>query len=113
MFLSILQLVAVISTIVIGFFSLLAPTRIEGFTGLKTVGGRGLAEIRSIFGGVFIGLGLATFILDQSVAYPMLGIVYLTIGLIRCVTIFLDRSRESSNLISVASELIFGALFLI
>ena len=113
MFLSILQLIAVISTIVIGLFSLFAPARIEGFTGLEAVGGRGLAEIRSIFGGVFIGLGLATFMFDKSVAYPMLGIVYLTIGLIRVVTIFLDKSRESSNLISVASELIFGVLFLI
>ena len=113
MFLSILQLIAVIATIAIGLLSLVAPTRIEGFTGLKPVGGRGIAEIRAIFGGGFIGLGLATFLLDNSVAYPMLGIVYLTIGLIRVITIFLDKSRESSNLISVASELIFGVLFLI
>ena len=110
---SILQLIVVIATIAIGVFSLAAPTKIEGFTGLKPVGGRGVAEIRAIFGGVFIGMGLATFFLDKSVAYPMFGIIYLAIGLTRVVTIFLDKSRESSNLISVASELLFGVLFLL
>jgi hypothetical protein len=114
MFISILQLIAVIATIAIGLFSLFAPTKIEGFTGLKPVGGRGVAEIRAIFGGAFIGLGLVPLLLNKSVAYPMLGIVYLAIGLTRVVTtIFLDKSRESSNLISVASELVLGVLFLI
>ena len=113
MFLSILQFIAIIATIAIGVFSLVAPTRIEGFTGLKPIGGRGVAEIRAIFGGVFIGMGVAALILDKSIAYPMFGIIYLSIGLIRVVTIFLDKSRESSNLISIVSELIFGVLFLI
>ncbi len=110
---TILQFIAVIVTIVIGLFALVAPTRIEGFTGLKTVGGRGVAEIRAIFGGVFIGMGVATFLLDKSIAYPMFGIIYLAIGLVRVVTIFLDKSRQSSNLISVVSELTFGVLFLL
>lgn len=110
---SILQLIAVIATIAIGVLSLIAPTKIEGFTGIKPIGGRGVAEIRSIFGGVFIGMGLATFLLDKSVAYPMFGIIYLTIGVIRVVTVFLDKSRESSNFISIASELLFGVLFLL
>ena len=113
MFISILQLIAVIATIAIGLFSLFAPTKIEGFAGPKPVGGRGVAEIRAIFGGAFIGLGLAPLLLDKSVAYPMLGIVYLAIGLTRVITIFLDKSRESSNLISVDSELVLGVLFLI
>lgn len=113
MIISILQFIAIIATIAIGIFSLVAPTRIEGFTGLKAVGGRGAAEIRAIFGGVFIGMGIAAFLLDKSIAYPMFGIIYLAIGLVRVVTIFLDNSREPSNLISVATELLFGGLFLL
>ena len=109
----ILQFIAVIATIAIGVFALVLPTRIEGFTGIKAIGGRGVAEIRAIFGGVFIGMGVATFLLDKTIAYPMFGIIYLAIGLVRVVTIFLDQSRESSNLISVATELIFGVLFLL
>jgi hypothetical protein len=110
---AILQFIAVIATIAIGVFALVAPTKIEGFAGIKAIGGRGVAEIRAIFGGVFIGMGVATFLLDKTIAYPMFGIIYLAIGLVRVVTIFLDQSRESSNLISVATELIFGVLFLL
>ena len=110
---AILQFIAIIATIAIGIFALIAPTKIEGFTGLKAVSKRGVAEIRAIFGGVFIGMGVATFLLDKTIAYPMFGIIYLAIGLVRVVTIFLDQSRESSNLISVATELIFGVLFLL
>lgn len=110
---STLQLIAIIVTIAIGVFSLVAPTKIEGFTGLHPLSGRGVAEIRAIFGGVFIGMGIAALLLEKSVAYPMFGIIYLAIGLTRVVTIFLDKSRESSNLISVASELLFGVLFLL
>ncbi len=113
MFLSILQFIAIIATIAIGIFSLVAPRKIEGFTGLKALGGRGTAEIRAIFGGVFIGMGIAALLLEKSIAYPMFGIIYLTMGLVRVVTIFLDKSRESSNLISIASELLFGVLFLL
>ena len=107
-----LQLIAAIATILSGLYSLLAPTKIQGFTGIKPIGGRGIAEIRSVFGGTFIGLGIAPFILDTSVAYPMLGIVYLAIGAVRAVTIFVDKSREQSNLISLAVEIVFGVLFL-
>ncbi len=113
MLISVLQFIAIIVTIAIGLFSLLAPTRIEGFTGIKSIGGRGVAEIRAVFGGVFIGMGIAALLLDKSIAYPMFGIIYLTLGLIRVVTVFLDKSRESSNLISIASELVFGVLFLL
>ena len=110
---AILQLIAIIATIAIGLLALVAPKRIEGFTGLTATGGRGVAEFRAIFGGVFIAMGLATFLLDKSVAYPMFGIIYLTIGIIRVTTVFIDKSRESSNLISIASELLFGVLFLL
>ena len=67
MFLNILQIIGVIGTILTGLFSLLAPTKIKGFTGIKPIGGRGITEIRSIFGALFIGLGIAAFLLEQGV----------------------------------------------
>lgn len=109
----ILQMIGVISTILIGLFALIAPARIEGFTGLSPVGSRGITEIRSIFGALFIGLGIAAFLLDRSVAYPMLGITYLAIGIVRLPSMFIDRSVEQSNIISVVFELVFGILLLI
>ena len=110
---SILQLIAVIGTILTGLYSLIAPTKIDGFTGIKAIGRRGISEVRSIFGGTFIGLGIAPLLLDKAVAYPMLGIVYLAIAAVRGVSIVVDKSRAQSNLISLAVEIVFGVLFLL
>jgi hypothetical protein len=113
MFITILQIIAVIGTILTGLFALFAPTKIEGFTGIKPVGGRGITEIRAIFGGLFIGLGLAAFILNSSVAYPMLGITYFAIAAVRAVSMFIDKSIERSNIISLAAEIILGIILVI
>jgi len=111
--LDILQLIALLGTLLTGVFSLIWPANIEGFTGLRPVGGRGITEIRSIMGGVFIGLALAAFFLDHAVSYPMLGITYLVIAVVRTVSMFLDDSMVSSNYISIAAEVIFGVLLIL
>lgn len=111
--LDILQLIALLGTLLTGIFSLIWPTNIEEFTGLKPVGGRGITEIRSILGGVFIGLALAAFFLDHAVSYPTLGITYLVIAVVRTVSMFLDDSLVSSNYISIAAEVIFGILLIL
>lgn len=108
--LRILQTFAVAATILTGLFSLLWPRKVQGFTGLTAAGGRGVSEIRSILGGLFIGLGLAVWLLGTGEAYQMLGIAYLAIAAVRAVSIVVDRSRESSNLISLATEIFFGIL---
>jgi hypothetical protein len=111
--LKVLQIIAVIGTILTGLLSLLVPTKIEGFTGIKPVGGRGITEIRAVFGGLFIGLGIAAFLLDTTITFPMLGIMYLAIGTVRVLSMFLDRSIMRSNLISLLVEIIFGVLLVL
>jgi len=113
MVISILQIIAVIGTILTGLYSILAPTKIEGFTGIKPIGGRGITEIRSVFGGLFVGLGMAAFFLDSAIAYPMLGIMYLAIGVIQAISMVLDKSIERSNIISLAVEILFGIVLVI
>ena len=108
-----LQLIAVLATILTGLFSLLAPARIEGFTGIHPVGGRGITEIRAIFGALFIGLGIAALLLDKTVAYPMLGIMYLAIAVVRAVSMVLDKSLENSNFISLAIEIAVGVILVL
>jgi len=43
-------------------------------------------------------------------AFRMLGIVYLVIGATRIVGMILDKSLERSNFISLAVEIVFGAI---
>ncbi len=113
MIIKILQLIAVIATILTGLVSLVNPLSVQGFTGLTASGGRGITEIRSIFGGLFIGLGIAVLLLGTRETYQMLGIMYLAIGFVRIVSIFMDKSSVQSNWISVAAEIIFGIILVI
>ena len=113
MVIKILQLIAVIATILTGLVSLINPLGVQGFTGLTAPGGRGITEIRSILGGLFIGLGIAVFLLGTRETYQMLGIMYLAIGLVRFVSIFLDKSSTQSNWISLTVEIIFGVILLL
>lgn len=111
--LKILQIIAIIGTILTGLLSLVVPTKIEGFTGIHPIGGRGITEIRAIFGALFIGLGIAAFLLDKAVAYPMLGIMYLTIAVVRAISMLLDKSIENSNVISLAIEIVIGVILVL
>lgn len=113
MIIHILQIIAAIATILTGLYSLIKPTAITGFTGLQPVGGRGITEIRSILGGVFIALGAVPLALNAPVAYMMLGITYLVIALVRGVSILIDKSAVSSNIISLVVEIVFGIILVI
>ena len=55
----ILKIIASIGTLGTGLLALLKPKSIYGFTGIEATGARGITEIRSIFGGLFIALGAA------------------------------------------------------
>lgn len=111
--LKILQIIAVIGTIVTGLVSMLWPRSVFGFTGLSAQGGRGITEIRSVLGGLFIGLGIAVFLLGTREVYQMLGIMYFAIAVVRLVSMFLDKSIEQSNIISVIVEIIFGIILVL
>jgi len=112
-FLKILQIIAVIATILTGLVSLIWPLKVQGFTGLTAPGGRGITEIRSILGALFIGLGIAVFLLGTRETYQMLGIMYLAVGAVRAVSIVIDKSSEQSNIISLIVEIIFGIILVL
>jgi hypothetical protein len=111
--LKILQVIAVIGTIGTGLLSLLWPRSVFGFTGLTAPGGRGITEIRSVLGGLFIGLGIAVFLLGTREVYLMLGIMYFAIGAVRVVSMVLDKSIVQSNIISLIVEIIFGIILVL
>ena len=111
-FLAILKIIAAIGTIATGALALVKPQAVQGFTGLTIAGPRGVSEVRAIFGGLFIALGLAPFFLGTT-AYHMLGWGYLGIAAVRLPSIFLDRSKEQSNIISLIIEIILGIILVI
>lgn len=108
----ILKIFAAVLTAATGLLALVRPSAVPGFTGMEPEGPRGVSEIRSIFGGLFIGLGLAPLILGGS-AYTMLGIAYLAIAIARAFSILFDKSYAKSNWISLGIEIVLGVILCI
>jgi hypothetical protein len=109
----ILKIVAAIATILTGVVSLFWPLKVPGFTGLEPNGGRGISEIRTILGALFIGLGAAVLYYRTPEVYAVLGITYLAMALVRGISIIVDKSAVSSNIISFVVELILGVLLMV
>ena len=113
MFLQILKYAINIATVATGVVSLFWPLKVQEFTGLTVNGGRGITEIRTILGALFIGLGIAAQVFNQKQTYAMLGITYLAMALVRGISIVADKSAVSSNIISFVAELVFGLILMI
>lgn len=109
----ILKIIAASGTILTGFYALLAPLKVRAFTGLELPSGRGITEVRSILGGLFIALGAAPLLFNSTDMFLMLGISYLGIGLVRAVSMFVDKSLVQSNFISLVVELVFGIILIL
>lgn len=108
----VLKIIAALATAATGLLAFIKPTAVYGFTGLTANGVRGVSEVRAIFGGLLIALGLVPLFLGP-IAYQMLGIGYLGIAVTRAFSIVFDKSTAQSNLISLAIEVALGAILVI
>ena len=111
-FLMVLKVIAALATAATGLLALVKPDAAYGFIGLNASGVRGVSEIRAIFGGLFIALGLAPLGLGPA-AYLMLGIAYLAIAAARLFSIFFDKSYARSNIISLIIEIVLGVILVL
>jgi hypothetical protein len=112
-FLEGLQIVACVITMIIGAAALFWPLRVQGFIGLEAIGGRGITEIRVVLGILFVGLGILPLILGVPETFQMLGFIYLMMGVVRTISMFLDKSMVQSNLISIITEFVFGVVLVL
>lgn len=112
-FLQILKVICAVGTLATGLFALLRPLAVRGFTGLETPGPRGVTELRTIMGGLFMGLGVAPLLLPVPAAFQMLGIAYVSMAAVRAVSIVMDHSAEPSNNISLVVEVVFGVILVV
>jgi hypothetical protein len=108
----VLKIIAALATAATGLLALIRPSATYGFIGLNPNGARGVSEIRAIFGGLFIALGLAPLFLGE-IAYQVLGIGYLVIAAARAFSILFDKSYARSNMISLVIEIILGVILII
>ena len=112
--LRILQIIGALATIGTGLLAAVNPKGIENFTGLTAPGARGITEFRSVFGGAFIGLGLAVLLIGTPDAYRTLGAMYLAIAVARAFSMLYDKTGGvQSNIISLVIEIVFGVILVI
>jgi uncharacterized membrane protein HdeD (DUF308 family) len=111
--LQILQYIGCILTALVGVYATFAPKNTVSVTGLAPQGGRGVTEIRVVFGVFFIVLGLFPIITASAVAFQMLGYAYLFVGIARIISIFVDKSANQSNWLSVAFEIVLGTILIL
>lgn len=113
MFLLYLQYIAAVATILTGVVSLFWPLKVLGFTGLDVNGGRGVTEIRTILGALFIGFGAAVLYFNMPETYQVLGITYLVMAFVRGISMILDKSAVPSNVISLIVEAVIGIVLML
>jgi len=113
MIIQILQYFAAAATILTGVVSMFWPLKVRGFTGLEVSGGRGVTEIRAVLGAFFVGLGACALYFNAVETYAMLGITYLLVAIVRTISMFIDRSVVSSNIISAVVEVVFGIILVL
>lgn len=101
-----------LATVATGVVSLFWPLKVQEFTGLTAGGGRGITEIRVILGALFVALGVASQIYNAPQTYGMLGIMYLALAVVRVISMIVDQSNSSSNIISAVVELVFGLILI-
>ncbi len=103
--LQILKWLAVGISLLIGLYAMIKPGRVAWSSGLEVPGSRGTTEIRAVMGGTLIGLSVATVILNNPLAFKMLGISWAATAVIRALSIALDKSADRSNAISLIVEI--------
>jgi hypothetical protein len=106
----VLKILLSLATAATGVLAFIKPEAVYGFTGLTATSVRGVSEIRAIFGGLFIALGVAPIVFNQ---YRLLGIAYLAIAVTRAISMVLDKSYAQSNIISLVIEIVFGVILVI
>lgn len=112
-FLHIIKWIAVGATLAFGLWAMVKPSMLKRFTGLETTSSRGITEIRAGMGGTFVGLAVASVILNSTATFTMLGICYAAIAVIRTLSMVLDKSVTRSNAISLGVETALAILLVL
>lgn len=72
----------------------------------------GTSEIRAVFGGTFVALGLACIILREPVVFGVVGVAWLADFAVRLIAVFVDRVPAKDALTVLAIALVMGVALL-
>ncbi len=98
--------ITAVASMAIGLISMLFPKSFARLLGLSFASGshNGISEMRSTFGGMWVGLGLACLLLAQPLTYFALGLAFAGAVLGRLISMIFDRSFNLHCLIATIVE---------
>ena len=108
----ILKIIAALATVATGLLAFVKPAATYGFIGLNANGVRGVSEIRAIFGGWSHRAGTRTVVPRRDRISNARHWLSCHCGGARVLHVF-DRSYAQSNIISLAIEIVLGAILIL
>lgn len=110
----ILNILACLAVIAFGIYAVLKPREAAQMAHMTLNDSTATAETRITFGGLSIAAGAAPLILNQSVAFQTIGLLWLIAFATRLVATALDRpTLARTYVISGAFEIIVGLILLL
>lgn len=104
-------LLGCLTTIALGLLGAFAPSKAALLVSIEPKGKTGLSEVRATYGGLFLGMGLTSLVLQTKSAFTVAAACWLGAALLRMASLGLDRSRSVKNLRAIGVETGIGVLF--
>jgi uncharacterized membrane-anchored protein len=109
-----LNFAIMLATLAFGAIGWLAPRYTMKTLDLKTAGSAlGMSEIRAASGALFIGLAIAAMIINEPLAFAMVGFAYAGAAIGRTTSIVMDKSGQSTSYMFLAIEVVFAAYLIV
>ncbi|HPD46473.1 MAG TPA: hypothetical protein P5279_07400 [Anaerohalosphaeraceae bacterium] len=110
--LSILPLLGSLASIVLGLIGLIRPAFFMRVTDLQPTSPKGKLEMRAIFGGCLIALGLVCLVTAAPAAYLLAGLLWLSSATVKLALMRLDKVPLRTLLTGLAGDLPIGLAML-
>lgn len=109
---TVVSAVAPTCSLAMGIAAFAAPERFGAQVGLSANGPLGRSELRAVFGGVFVGLGLACLLTGARGAWLAGAGVFLGGAVAKLLSAALERGVLPAAALGLAVDLVLGSLFL-
>ena len=107
---SLFHIYAVVITLKNGLFSIFKLRGIKKQLSMEAPNPRATTEIRSVWGGLYFGLGIAGLVFPIPEVYKTIGIVYMVSNVIRGMSMIFDRSIDRAGIQGMSYEIILAFL---
>lgn len=94
-----------------GIGALMRPATLA-WVGVSAESPLGTSEIRAVFGGMFVALGVACIVTREPLVFATVGVAWLADFAVRFVSVFVDRVPAREAIMVLAVALTMGALLM-